>query len=62
MLHHGRRYKDNEWDKKMFISPLIREMQFKSIMRCTWIRIANYKDWALVSVRAGGGAEFSSEL
>lgn len=30
--------------EKMFISPLIREMQFKSIMRCTWIRIAKYKD------------------
>lgn len=30
--------------EKMFISPLIREMQFKSIMRCTRIRIAKYKD------------------
>lgn len=30
--------------EKMFISPLIREMQFKSIMRCTWIRIAKCKD------------------
>lgn len=29
-------------------------MKFRTIMRCTWIRIAKYKEWALPTVGGGG--------